>query len=319
MNFTGCIIAKNEEKHIAGAIRSLLPICSQIVVVDTGSIDDTPKIAANSNCEIYFKKWNNDFSEMRNFALGFARSHWIIFLDADEVLLPFSSEQNQKIFQDDRIGGVSCIIKNYLTDDRTSFIEHRYTRIFRNHPKIRYQGAVHEQISESIFELGLEIIEADITIEHFGYIDNSTEKKQRNLELIKKELAQNPSDYLLFHLANTEFSMNNLITAKEIFLKILSSRDLSVENLELSQLRLFQIATSLNDWKYILEHQNYVFSNSNYEGLKQFILAACFMHRKQWEKAYHCLLSAEKCNSSLVDRELLRKSIEAVEKYIDFF
>ncbi|MEJ5244494.1 MAG: glycosyltransferase [Bacteroidota bacterium] len=319
MNFTGCIIAKNEEKNIAKAISSLQPVCSQIVVVDTGSIDNTAKIAANSNCEIYFKKWNNDFSEMRNFALRFARLDWIIFLDADEVLLPLSMEKYGKIFQDDRVGGVSCIIKNYLTDDKSSFIEHRYTRIFRNHPKIRYRGAIHEQISESIIELGLDIYESDITIEHFGYIDNSTEKKQRNLELIKKELSRQPSDYLLFHLANTEFSMNNLINAKEIFLKILSSRELSSDNLELAQLRLFQIATSLNDWKYILEHQNYIFTNRNYEGLKQFILSACFMHRKQWEKAYHCLIAAKECNSSLVEQELLRKSIEAVEKYIDFY
>jgi glycosyltransferase involved in cell wall biosynthesis len=46
MNFTGCIIAKNEEKNIAKAISSLQPVCSQIVVVDTGSIDNTAKICS---------------------------------------------------------------------------------------------------------------------------------------------------------------------------------------------------------------------------------------------------------------------------------
>lgn len=316
MDFTGCIIAKNEENCISKAIASVGLYCKQIIVVDTGSTDRTPQIATNNNCEVYYKSWNNDFSEVRNYALNFARSDWIIFLDADEILLPFDYKKYVDLFRDNRIGGFSCILRNYLNNDKTNYIEHRYTRIFRNHPLIRYEGAIHEQIADSIIRAGYNVIETDIVIEHYGYIESNEEKKQRNLNLLKSEIEKNPSDYLLFHLANTEFSMNNFVRAKEIYINLLASNELSQDNQEMIRLRLLQIALNLNDWRYILDNQQICFSNHHYEGLKQFIIAACYLHRQQWEKAYTALREAEKSNSSLVDMDLLRKSLVAVEKLI---
>jgi glycosyltransferase involved in cell wall biosynthesis len=313
LTFTGCIIAKNEEKWIKSAIQSLKALCTQVIVVDTGSIDNTPKIATVENCELYFKQWNNDFSEVRNYALSFARNEWVIFLDADEQVNAFEIIKYKPLFENKLIGGLSCIIRNYLNEEQTNYIEHRYTRIFRNRKNIRYKGSIHEQIAESIINEGFEIAESDIIIEHFGYIESSDEKKQRNRDLLLQELNRNPSDYLLFHIANTEFSMNNFIRAKEIFSGLLSSTELSFENIELAKLRLFQIALHLNDWKYIADRQNTRFSNKHYEGLKQFILSAYFMQKHQWEKARTALLAARNCNSSLVDANLVEKSLKALE------
>jgi len=314
--FTGCIIAKNEEKWIKTAIRSLKALCRQIIVVDTGSVDNTPKIAAVENCELYFKKWNDDFSEVRNYALSFARNEWVIFLDADEKITEFDINKYKHLFEDNSFGGISCIIRNYLNDECTNYIEHRYTRIFRNRHNIRYSGSIHEQIAESILTAGFEIADSNIIIEHYGYIESSDAKKSRNRELLEKEIENNPSDYLLFHLANTEFALNNFIKAKEIFSMLLSSKELSQDNLELANLRLLQIALNLNDWKYIAEKQNYIFKNTHYEGLKHFILSAYYLKKQNWQKAYSSLRAAQSYNSSLVDKNLLEHSLSVVKNYL---
>lgn len=63
------IIAKNEEANLPRCLRSVQNICNQIVVVDTGSADNTPTIAAKYGADVFFHKWRNDFSDARNFAI----------------------------------------------------------------------------------------------------------------------------------------------------------------------------------------------------------------------------------------------------------
>lgn len=65
-NFSAAIIVKNEEKNIEKCIKSSLPFCSQIIVVDTGSTNKILAIASNLSAEIYFYKWNNSFSRSTN-------------------------------------------------------------------------------------------------------------------------------------------------------------------------------------------------------------------------------------------------------------
>ena len=79
-----CIIAKNEEQMIGDCILSVKDIANEIIVVDTGSNDNTMNICKKLDCRIFQLKWNNDFSESRNFALSKAKSNYILSIDADE-------------------------------------------------------------------------------------------------------------------------------------------------------------------------------------------------------------------------------------------
>ena len=83
-----CMIVKNESRLIAECLRSARGICKQMVVVDTGSDDNTAAIAAAEGAEVYHHAWPGHFSTARNISLEYATEDWILILDGDEVLDP---------------------------------------------------------------------------------------------------------------------------------------------------------------------------------------------------------------------------------------
>ena len=80
-----CMIARNESHQIAKAIESALPIVEEVIVVDTGSVDDTVKVAESLGAKVYFHPWHDDFSEARNTSLKYASKDWIPVLDVRHV------------------------------------------------------------------------------------------------------------------------------------------------------------------------------------------------------------------------------------------
>src|SRR5688572_3396782 len=95
-----CLITKNEERFLGQCLESIRDLAQQIVVVDTGSTDATRDIAARFGAEISLFDWCDDFSAARNAALEHATGDWVLFLDADEELLPEQSEKLKKMLKD---------------------------------------------------------------------------------------------------------------------------------------------------------------------------------------------------------------------------
>src|ERR1043165_7712525 len=82
------LIVKNEARCLARCLESVRGILDEIVVVDTGSTDDTASIAKRYGAKISNFAWKDDFSIARNFALEQATGDWILVLDADENASP---------------------------------------------------------------------------------------------------------------------------------------------------------------------------------------------------------------------------------------
>ncbi len=80
------MIVKNEESNIANCLKSAQGIVDEIIIVDTGSTDETIAICETFNAKILNFKWNNSFAEARNFGLKQAKGDWILWLDADEEI-----------------------------------------------------------------------------------------------------------------------------------------------------------------------------------------------------------------------------------------
>lgn len=85
MKISLVMIAKNEEKNIAKSLESVKYLVSEIVIVDSGSTDNTNKIAQSYGAKI-FKRTFDSFSNQKNYALSLAMNEWVLHLDADEVL-----------------------------------------------------------------------------------------------------------------------------------------------------------------------------------------------------------------------------------------
>ena len=90
---TAVILARNEERYISGCIESLMPLTDDIIVIDSGSRDATPRIARELGARVIERGWPG-FPAQRNFALDLAAgSPWVLFLDADERLTPRLREE----------------------------------------------------------------------------------------------------------------------------------------------------------------------------------------------------------------------------------
>ena len=99
-----CMIVKNEEDVLGRCLECVRGIVDEIIIVDTGSIDNTKKIALEYTDKIYDFNWIDDFSAARNNAFSKATKDYILWLDADDMIL----EEDIKKFKD---------LKQILTQD----------------------------------------------------------------------------------------------------------------------------------------------------------------------------------------------------------
>lgn len=89
-----CMIVKNEEAVLSRCLDSLKDLAEEIIIVDTGSVDQTKEIAKKYTDKIFDFIWIDDFSAARNFAFSKCTKEYIYSADADEVL----DEKNRKRF-----------------------------------------------------------------------------------------------------------------------------------------------------------------------------------------------------------------------------
>ena len=197
---TVCLIAKNEEKFLGRCLESVRELADQAVVVDTGSTDWTCDIASRFGAEVYTFDWCDDFSAARNAALERATGDWILFLDADEELLP---DQREKLMEHLRVDSSMAFRLPLIDKGREEEGVSHVPRLFRNAPGLFYVGRVHEQVFTSIEvrreEWGLESRLGTATLLHHGYtaeMVKSRDKIARNLrllELANDELPDEPN------------------------------------------------------------------------------------------------------------------------------
>jgi glycosyltransferase involved in cell wall biosynthesis len=200
------MMVKNEEKNLHRCLESLKPILEQIdselVIVDTGSSDNTVEIARQYTDKVYFHKWNNDFSSMRNITIGYAKGEWILIIDADEKI-----EDTSEIIlflnsiYANKYKSVDVNIKNItnIEDNRYGIISS--PRMFLNDGTFRYEGRIH---NIPIYKKPTVVL--NITFLHYGYIETDTKlmKKKflRTSSILIEEIKKDPKNiYYNYQLA----------------------------------------------------------------------------------------------------------------------
>ena len=140
---TLAMIVKDEEEHLANCLRSVHGVANEIIVVDTGSTDDTVTIAIDAGARVLFFEWSDDFSAARNVSLRYASGDWILWLDADEELTPESVEPLKALLRDQTVAAAHLRIDNLMSGRIVPFLT---PRLWRNHPTIRFKQPIHEQV-----------------------------------------------------------------------------------------------------------------------------------------------------------------------------
>ncbi|MBI3416683.1 MAG: glycosyltransferase [Verrucomicrobia bacterium] len=193
---TVCLITKNEERFLAGCLKSVREFAQQIVVVDTGSTDRTVEIAKEFGAEVHSFMWCDDFSAARNAALEHATGDWILILDADEELLPESRAALLKEMQAPDVMAYRVPIID-PEEEGCSYVP----RLFRNAPGLFFVGRIHEQVFSSLEvrrqEWNLENRLGTAKLLHHGYtkaVVQDRHKVARNLRLLERAIEELPNE-----------------------------------------------------------------------------------------------------------------------------
>lgn len=80
------VLTKNEHDNIVDVIENAKQCADEIVIIDSGSTDDTVLLAEKFGARVVYRSWDDDFSAQRNFAQKQTKADWILYLDADERL-----------------------------------------------------------------------------------------------------------------------------------------------------------------------------------------------------------------------------------------
>ncbi|MDL2259215.1 glycosyltransferase family 2 protein, partial [Eubacteriales bacterium OttesenSCG-928-K08] len=88
-----CMIVRNEEATLARCLNSIKGVADEIIIVDTGSTDTTVDVAKYFTDKVYSFEWVDDFSAARNFSFSKATMEYLLWLDADDVVLPEDREK----------------------------------------------------------------------------------------------------------------------------------------------------------------------------------------------------------------------------------
>ena len=195
-----CMIVKNEAANLAQCLTSVKDLVDEMVILDTGSSDRTLEIAKEFGVITASQEWGDDFAIARNEALKLVTGDWVLVLDGDEIFnINAIKDVKSAIAQENTL--VVNLIRHEIGASQSPYSA--VSRLFRNHPAIKFSRPYHETIDDSVLELLKQephwnIVELPIvSILHSGYTPESLQTKDkanRAKSLLEKAFKENPND-----------------------------------------------------------------------------------------------------------------------------
>jgi len=303
---TLCMIVKNEGENIKECLSKVVVFVDELIVVDTGSTDDTKSIALEFTNKVYDYDWCNDFAAARNFSISKSTNDWILVLDADEYVSEFVQEKVYNFVNDksnERVVGRIERINLLEAGGANKKCTERISRLF-NKKYFQYEGTIHEQIVGKDDKVH-NTVSVDITIDHAGYtkeVINKTNKLKRNMDMLTKAIEDKPNDpYLYFQLGKTYYMLKDYFISCSYFEKAL----------------IFQLDSRLEYVEDLIETYGYALINSerysdamrieNYVDIYRnsadfhFLLGLIYMNNAKFSQAVESFLECTKFSHSKVE------------------
>jgi hypothetical protein len=201
---TAAIIVRDEAAFLRSCLASIADVVDEIVVVDTGSTDGSPDVAASFGAKVLHREWDGRFSPPRNLGLDHATGDWILYIDADEILRPVDAADFRSTLR--RATDAGVVAMQVLFFPKIGATPYFEWRLWRHAPDIRFEGVMHEGITTALARAlakpGARAGRTAVcTLEHHGYEGDQRAKNLRNLPLLRAELERTPErTYLWNHL-----------------------------------------------------------------------------------------------------------------------
>lgn len=181
------MITKNEAEKLRRCLESVKDYVDEIVVVDTGSEDNSIEVAREFTDKVYTFEWIGDFSAARNFSIEKVDSDYVLVLDSDEWIESIDLEKLRNMLEGNVLGKV---LRNDYLSDINKTDGYSAIKIIRVFPKSeRYIGKIHEQVNSAFRE-----IELPLVLGHDGYVNREKNKSKRNMDLLIAELKRDKTN-----------------------------------------------------------------------------------------------------------------------------
>lgn len=175
------MIVKNEEKTLPRCLESVKGIFDEIIIVDTGSTDSTVNEAEKYTNKVYHFEWCDDFSAARNYSFSKAASDYVMWLDADDVILAKDVDKLKQV--KNSLGGSEDVImlpyNTSLDKNLNPLFSFYRERILKRSRGFLWRGRVHEAV-----EYSGKVIYADAAVTHKSI---KTDYSERNLNIYMKQ------------------------------------------------------------------------------------------------------------------------------------
>jgi len=209
-----CMLVCNEEEFLERCLKSVKGLYDELIIVDTGSIDKSIKVAKKHGAKVIEVSWKDDFAWARNVGLKEATGDWILILDPDEMVAKRDIPRIKELTKKEGIMVWQIPTRNYTNNSFVSnfipnkgeYLEEKgyrghvisiKTRLFRNKIGLKFEGIIHEMIDYQAFRTKLEGRKTDIPVHH-----PPEEKVRRKglskaffmISLCEKKVEKNPKD-----------------------------------------------------------------------------------------------------------------------------
>lgn len=219
MNISICIITKNEVTNLNECLKCASKYPFELVVVDTGSTDDSVEVARKYTDKVFFFEWCNDFSKAKNYAISCATNDFVMVLDTDEFITYADFDQLKEIISANahKVGRIERVNVFERNKDRNTNKE-RINRVF-DRRQYHYVGSIHEQVCR-IDGKEYETYLLPVSVKHTGYDGTPQERRQksyRNITLLEGELKKKEDPYILYQLGKSHYMLGEYAKAIEYF------------------------------------------------------------------------------------------------------
>ena len=303
--FSVCMITRNEAERIGQCLDALKALECEIIVLDTGSTDNTARIAQDKGASVFPFAWINDFSAARNEAASHASHDLILAVDADEILTEYDiGAFTRAVFQNPSAVGMILRISPTLRGESLQTFHERVGR-FYDRTRFHYKGSIHENLTPLTQGDAVRYYDLPLTFHHSGYEDRETirTKALRDLELLEKELqAEGESPYLFYQIGKCYTALQEQDKAaayyeKGLFLQPDKKNVYVREMTESYGYALLETGQQEKALQFLLSVQETYAYHADF----CFLLGLVHMNCAQFEQAVDSFLKATECRSFSVE------------------
>ncbi len=294
------MIVRDEAENLPSVLGPLQGKFDEMIVVDTGSLDDTPEIARAHGATVHFFEWINDFAAARNESIRHATSDWLFWLDADDRMPPEELDRVRSLIalHPERDMAYYCHLRS-LGASWTAEQNLLQVRLFPNLPGVQFVGEVHERITESLRGKGVSIHPSAVEIIHTGYVDPEAlpEKYKRNFEIMSRMLEENPRELqtryqLVMQLAamgEVEQTLEQIDILGEYVAEVTSEVDRTYRYLLLRGI----VHRNFGNMQTAREAYEEVIRTFPKMGVSHYLLSTVLYEEEKWDEMREHLLKAE--------------------------